>query len=82
MPTPGAFLRARVIPGAPDLTRLILAYYLGERGLRSPAAWASTIGLVDVSNVLVGQAPVAGAPTATVRIPASMASQSPHRRRR
>jgi hypothetical protein len=46
-----AFLRARVIANASDLLRLILAYCLGERGLRSTAAWASAIGLADVSNV-------------------------------
>jgi hypothetical protein len=34
-----------------DLLRLVLAYCLGERGLRSTAAWAASIGLVDISNV-------------------------------
>jgi hypothetical protein len=46
-----AFLRARVVATAADLLRLILAYCLGERGLRSTAAWATAIGLVDISNV-------------------------------
>lgn len=72
-----AFLRARAIGSAVDLLRLILAYCLGERGLRSTAAWATSIGLVDISNVallyrlrhcgdwlamLVGQALAAAAP--------------------
>ena len=75
-----AFSRARVIESAVDLLRLILAYCLGERGLRSTAAWATSIGLVDISNVallyrlrqcgdwlavLVGQALAAGAPRAS-----------------
>ena len=46
-----AFLRAREIGSAVDLLRLILAYCLGERGLRSTAAWATSVGLVDISNV-------------------------------
>jgi hypothetical protein len=46
-----AFLRGRAIETAVDLLRLILAYCLGERGLRSTAAWATSIGLVDISNV-------------------------------
>lgn len=33
------------------LLRLVLAYCLGERGLRLTAAWAAAIGLVDISNV-------------------------------
>lgn len=72
-----AFLRARVIETAADLLRLILAYCLGERGLRSTAAWATSVGLVDISNVallyrlrqcgdwlalLVGRALASGAP--------------------
>lgn len=75
-----AFLRARVIDNAVDLLRLILAYCLGERGLRSTAAWATCVGLVDISNVallyrlrqcgdwfalLVGQALAAAAPKAS-----------------
>jgi hypothetical protein len=75
-----AFLRPRVIDNAVDLLRLILAYCLGEQGLRSTAAWATSIGLVDISNVallyrlrqcgdwlalLVGQALAAAAPKAS-----------------
>jgi hypothetical protein len=46
-----AFLRARVVENATDRLRMILAYCLGEQGLRSASAWASAIGLVDISNV-------------------------------
>jgi hypothetical protein len=46
-----AFLRPRVIGNAVDLLRLVLAYCLGPGGLRSTTAWASAIGLVDISNV-------------------------------
>jgi hypothetical protein len=46
-----AFLRPREIDTAEDLLRLILAYCLGEKGLRLTAAWASAMGLVDISNV-------------------------------
>src|SRR5260370_35508499 len=75
-----AFLRARVVSNAVDLLRLILAYCLGPGGLRSTAAWASAIGLVDISNVgllqrlrrcgdwlgaLVGHALAVGAPAAS-----------------
>ena len=75
-----AFLRARVFENAVDMLRMVLAYCLGARGLRLTAAWASAIGLVDVSNVallyrlrqcgdwfalLVGQALAASAPKAT-----------------
>jgi hypothetical protein len=75
-----AFLRPRVIDNAVDLLRMILAYCLGDRGLRSTAAWATSIGLVDISNVallyrlrqcgdwlamLVGQALTAAAPKAS-----------------
>jgi Transposase DDE domain len=75
-----AFQRARVIASAVDLLRMILAYCLGERGLRSTAAWATSIGLVDISNVallyrlrqcgdwlavLVGRVLAAGAPRAS-----------------
>jgi Transposase DDE domain len=75
-----AFLRARVFASAVDLLRMILAHCLGERGLRSTAAWAASIGLVDISNVallyrlrqcgdwlavLVGHALAAAAPQAS-----------------
>jgi hypothetical protein len=75
-----AFVRARVIENAVDLLRMILAYCVGERGLRSTASWAASIGLVDISNVallyrlrqcgdwlaiLVGHALAAGAPQAS-----------------
>ena len=46
-----AFVRAREIGNAVDLLRLILAYCLGERGLRLTAAWATSVGLADISNV-------------------------------
>lgn len=46
-----AFLRAREIANAVDLLRMILAYCLGEKGLRLTAAWAASIGLADISNV-------------------------------
>lgn len=46
-----AFLRPREITNAVDLLRLIFAYCLGERGLRLTAAWAASVGLVDISNV-------------------------------
>ena len=48
-----AFVRPRQISNPVDLLRLILAYCLGERGLRSTAAWAASVGLVDISNVAV-----------------------------
>jgi hypothetical protein len=75
-----AFLRPRVIDNAVDLLRLVLAYCLAEKGLRLTAAWATSIGLVDISNVallyrlrqcgdwlalLVGQALAAAAPKAS-----------------
>jgi hypothetical protein len=46
-----AFMRPRVIQHAADLLRLVLAYSLGKSGLRATAAWAVSIGLVDLSNV-------------------------------
>jgi hypothetical protein len=46
-----AFLRARVIENAVDLLRLVLAYCLSARGLRSTTAWANAIGLADISDV-------------------------------
>jgi hypothetical protein len=76
-----AFLRPREITNAVDLLRLILAYCLGERGLRSTAAWAVSVGLADISNVallyrlrqcgdwlamLVGQALASSAPQASL----------------
>jgi DDE family transposase len=75
-----AFLRPREIKNAVDLLRMILAYCLGERGLRLTAAWAAAVGLVDISNVallyrlrqcgdwlalLVGEALSAAAPKAS-----------------
>jgi DDE family transposase len=75
-----AFVRPREISNAVDLLRLILAYCLGERGLRLTAAWATSVGLADVSNVallyrlrqcgdwlalLVGHALAAAAPKAS-----------------
>lgn len=74
-----AFVRPREIATAIDLLRLILSYCLGERGLRLTAAWASAVGLADLSNVallyrlrqcgewlamLVGQALSAAVPAA------------------
>src|SRR3984893_16000089 len=50
-----AFQRPRVVNNAVDLLRLILAYCLGEKGLRLTAAWAASIGLVDISNVALLQ---------------------------
>src|SRR6516225_1686880 len=75
-----AFLRARAIATAVDLLRLILAYCLSDRGLRSTAAWATAVGLANLSNVallqrlrrcgdwlafLVGEALVAATPQAS-----------------
>ena len=75
-----AFLRPREIENAVDLLRMILAYCLGERGLRSTVAWATSIGLVNITNVallyrlrqcgdwlaqLVGEALTAAAPKAS-----------------
>jgi len=45
-----AFLRARAFGDAIDMLRMILAYCLGDGGLRSTAAWASAVGLMDVAN--------------------------------
>src|SRR5262245_59375054 len=75
-----AFLRAREIASAVDLLRMILAYCLGDRGLRLTAAWAASMEIVDISAVallyrlrqcgdwlamLVGQALSAAAPKAS-----------------
>src|SRR4051812_7880670 len=46
-----AFRRARRVPGAVALLRLVLAYCLRQGGLRSTACWASAVGLADISNV-------------------------------
>jgi hypothetical protein len=46
-----ALRRARGVPDAVALLRLVLAYCLRQGGLRSTAAWASAIGLADISNV-------------------------------
>lgn len=46
-----AFQRGRVIRDPLVLLRLVLAYCLGERGLRLTAAWADAIGLARISNV-------------------------------
>ena len=46
-----ALVRARVVKSGVDLLRMILAYCLGEGGLRSTAAWATCVGLADISNV-------------------------------
>jgi len=74
-----ALVRARVVKSGVDLLRMILAYCLGVGGLRSTAAWATSIDLVDISNVallyrlrqcgdwlafLVGRAMTTGAPAA------------------
>lgn len=46
-----AFRRARGVPDAAALLRLVLAYCLRHGGLRSTASWASAVGLADISNV-------------------------------
>jgi len=50
-----AFLRPRTITSAVDLLRIVLAYCLSHGGLRSTAAWASAVGLADLSNVALLQ---------------------------
>ena len=45
-----AFVRPREIRCVVDLLQLVLAYCLGERGLRATAAWAAAVALTDVSN--------------------------------
>ena len=47
----GAFRRRRGIRDPIVLLRLLLAYCLGEHGLRLTAAWAAATGLADISNV-------------------------------
>ena len=47
----GAFQRARAVGCAADLLRLILAYCLGGMGLRTTSAWASSVGLAELSSV-------------------------------
>ena len=44
-------MRRREIANAVDLLQLVLAYCLGESGLRLTAGWAATIGLANFSNV-------------------------------
>jgi hypothetical protein len=46
-----AFAWGRKIATPVVLLRLVLAYCLGDWGLRSTAAWATAVGLVDISNV-------------------------------
>src|ERR1700693_4046251 len=46
-----AFQRAREVKSAVDLLRLVLAYCLGDHGLRLTAPWENAIGLPDISNV-------------------------------
>lgn len=46
-----AFRRARGVPDAVALLRLVLAYCLRQGGLRSTACWASAVGLADISNM-------------------------------
>lgn len=46
-----AFRRPRAVKSAVDMLRLVLAYCMGAGGLRSVAAWAAAIGLVEISNV-------------------------------
>jgi hypothetical protein len=75
-----AFLRGRGFEDAIGMLRMILAYCLGDGGLRSTAAWAASIGLADVANTallyrlrqsgdwlawLVGQALGSAAPKAS-----------------
>jgi hypothetical protein len=45
----GAFRQARQIKCAIDMLRLIFAYCLGDQGLRLTAAWATAMGLADIS---------------------------------
>lgn len=47
----GAFRRTRGFDNATGLLRMVLAYCLGDKGLRLTAAWAASMGLADISNV-------------------------------
>jgi hypothetical protein len=49
--TTRAFAWGRKVASPTVLLRLVLAYCLGEWGLRSTTTWAAAIGLVDISNV-------------------------------
>ena len=46
-----AFAWGRKVPSPIVLLRLVLAYCLGKCSLRSTTAWATAIGLADISNV-------------------------------
>ena len=46
-----AFLRPRVVTSAVDLLRLVLSYCLSSGGLRGAAAWASAVGLANMTDV-------------------------------
>jgi hypothetical protein len=46
-----AFERPRGIRSSVELLRLVLAYCLGQHGLRLTAVWAAAVGLADLSNV-------------------------------
>jgi hypothetical protein len=48
-----AFVRPRGVRSALDLLRLVLSYCLGDQGFRLTAAWASAVGLADISDVAV-----------------------------
>jgi len=41
----------RAIADATALLRIVLAYCLGQHGLRLTAAWAAVVGIADISNV-------------------------------
>ncbi len=73
-------MRGREFEDAIGMLRMILAYCLGDGGLRSTAAWAASIGLADIANTallyrlrqsgdwlawLVGQALASAAPKAS-----------------
>ncbi len=47
----GPFSGRRAVGCATDLLRLILAYCLGGMGLRTTSAWASSVGLAELSSV-------------------------------